>query len=66
MEDYAREVAAKLDGELLDKMTSASDIKVNEVDKEAFIAQSAAIYEEFGSSVSNGAEMIKEIQALAD
>jgi tripartite ATP-independent transporter DctP family solute receptor len=66
MEDYAREVAAKLDSELLDKMTSTSNIQVNEVDKDAFIAQSAAIYEEFGKSVPKGAELIKEIQALAE
>src|SRR5690606_40575687 len=65
IEDYARELAAKLDGELLDKMTSVSEMKPNEVDKDAFIAQSAAVYEEFGNSVDGGAELIKEIQALA-
>ncbi len=64
-EDYVRELAAKLDNELLEKMTSASEMKANEVDKDAFIAQSGAVYEEFGKSVTNGAEMVKEIQALA-
>lgn len=64
-EEFVRELAAKLDSELLDKMTSTSEMKPNEVDKDAFIAQSAAIYEDFGKSVNNGAELIKEIQALA-
>lgn len=65
-EDYVRELATKLDGELLDKMTSASEMKPNEVDKDAFIAESGAVYEEFGKSVKSGAELIKEIQALAN
>lgn len=65
MEDYAREVATKLDGELLDKMVASSQMKPNDVDKDAFIAQSKAIYEEFGTSVKGGAELVKEIQALA-
>jgi len=65
-EDYVRELATKLDNELLDKMTSSSQMKPNEVDKDAFIAASGSIYEEFGKSVKNGAELIKEIRALAN
>jgi len=64
-EDFVRELAAKMDNELLEKMTSTSQMKPNEVDKDAFIAASGGIYEEFGKSVKNGAELIKEIRALA-
>jgi hypothetical protein len=54
-----------MDNELLEKMTSTSEMKPNEVDKDAFIAASTGIYEEFGKAVKNGAELIKEIRALA-
>ena len=64
-EEFVRELATKLDNELLDKMVSSSQMKPNDVDKDAFIAKSNAIYEEFGKSVNGGAELIKEIQALA-
>lgn len=65
MEDFVREEAARLEGELVDKMVGMSDMEPNEVDKDAFIAQSSAIYEEFGKSVDGGAELIQKIQALA-
>ncbi len=64
-EEFVRELADKLDTELLEKMVKASEMKPNEVDKDAFIASSTAIYEEFGKQVSGGADIIKEIQALA-
>ena len=39
-------------------MQEESDIKVNEADKDAFIAASSAIYEDFGTQVEGGKEMI--------
>jgi len=39
-------------------------MKANEVDKEAFIKGSAAVYEEFGKEVPGGSDLIKLIQSL--
>jgi tripartite ATP-independent transporter DctP family solute receptor len=65
-ESFARDLGTKLDNELLDKMVKESGIKVNEVDKAAFIAASKEVYEEFGKQVANGAELVQQIQALAN
>jgi TRAP-type transport system periplasmic protein len=54
---YVYEVAAKDDDELLAKLKSAG-IQVNEVDKDAFIAASKGIYEEFGKEVAGAKELI--------
>ena len=40
------------------------NLKVNEVDKKAFIAASAPIYDQFAKEVPNGAELIQLIQSL--
>ena len=55
---FVYENAERLEGELLTQMQEESDIKVNEADKDAFIAASSAIYEEFGTQVEGGKEMI--------
>jgi TRAP-type transport system periplasmic protein len=54
---YVYEVAAKDDDELLAKLKSAG-IQVNDVDKDAFIAASKSIYEEFGKEVAGAKELI--------
>jgi TRAP-type C4-dicarboxylate transport system substrate-binding protein len=64
MGDVARATGERLDKELLEKMLAAGKIKANEVDKEAFIKASAAVYEEFGKEVAGGAELVKLIQSL--
>ena len=56
--------AAKLDKELLKKMEAS--VKVNEADKNAFIAASGPIYEEFGKTVPGGAELVKTAQELGN
>ncbi|WP_415403345.1 TRAP transporter substrate-binding protein [Tateyamaria sp. SN3-11] len=56
--------AAKLETELLQVIRDAG-VEVNEADKQAFIDASAAIYDEFASSVDGGAELIERIQNLA-
>ncbi|NYT43432.1 TRAP transporter substrate-binding protein [Alcaligenaceae bacterium] len=54
---YVYEQAAKADEELLGKLKDAG-MQVNEVDKDAFIAASKAIYEEFGEEVDGAQELI--------
>lgn len=65
MQERVYEIAAELDTELLEKLIEAG-MEVNEVDREAFIAASAAVYEEFETQVSGGGELVDAAQALAD
>ncbi len=60
--DFSRSEGERLDRELMGKL--APPMKANEVDKEAFIKASAAIYEEFGTTVPGGGELVKLIQSL--
>ncbi len=62
--DWVYEYAAKLDDELLGKL-KVSGIKINDADKEAFIAASKPIYDEFAKTVEGGADLIKAVQDLA-
>ncbi len=64
MGDFALSTGERLDKELQEKMLASGKIKVNEVDKDAFIKASAAIYEEFGKQVAGGEALIKQIQSL--
>jgi tripartite ATP-independent transporter DctP family solute receptor len=57
-------LAAGLDGELLGKM-KGSGIKVNEVDKAAFVAASKDIYDEFSKEVPAGKKLIDKCLSLA-
>jgi len=57
-------LAAKLDGELIEKM-KASGIQVNEADKPAFVAASKAIYDDFAKEVPKGKELIEKSLSLA-
>jgi TRAP-type transport system periplasmic protein len=60
--DYARAQGELLDRQLMGKLVPP--LKVNEVDKPAFIKASTPIYEQFGKEVPGGAELIKLIQSL--
>jgi TRAP-type C4-dicarboxylate transport system substrate-binding protein len=60
--DFARAEGERLDKELMGKLVPP--MKANEVDKDAFIKASAAIYEEFGKEVPGGTELVKLIQSL--
>jgi tripartite ATP-independent transporter DctP family solute receptor len=62
MGDFARSEGERLDKELMDKI--APPMKANEVDKDAFIKASKAVYDEFGKEVPGGAELIKLVQSL--
>lgn len=55
---FIYETAARLEDELLTKIQEESDIEVNEADKQAFIDASSAIYEEFGTQIEGGKEMV--------
>lgn len=60
--EFARAEGARLDRELLEKMRDK--LKVNEVDKDAFVKASAAVYAEFGKDVPGGKELVDRILAL--
>jgi TRAP-type transport system periplasmic protein len=64
-EEFVRALATKMDNELLDQMLKTSQMKVNEIDKNAFIEASKPIYDEFGTAVPGGADLVKRIQSLA-
>jgi len=61
--DLARSEGERLDNELASKLTSGQ-MKMNEVDKDAFIKASAAIYDEFAKEVKGGGDLVKLIQSL--
>ena len=60
---YVYETAAKDEADLLEKLKQAG-MQVNDVDKEAFIAASKPIYEEFGKEVPGAKEVIDHAVAL--
>ena len=60
---FVYETAAKDDTALLEKLKQAG-MQVNDVDKEAFVAASKPIYEEFGSEVPGAKEAIDRAVAL--
>jgi tripartite ATP-independent transporter DctP family solute receptor len=63
-QDFVYSHAADLEVSLLDEIKAAG-VTVNEADKDAFIAASQPIYDEFASTVDGGAEMIERILGLA-
>ena len=62
--DFAYDASAKLDRDLVTKFEQAG-MKVNEPDKDAFIAASKPIYQQFGTQVEGGQKLVEQIQALA-
>ena len=60
---YVYEVAARDDDELLGKLKQAG-MQVNDVDKDAFVAASKPIYEEFGKEVPGAKALIDRATAL--
>ena len=60
---YVYSTAARFDNELLEKM-KPSGIKVNEVDKGAFVKASKSIYDDFGNQVKGAKELIDKALAL--
>ncbi|MPZ10422.1 MAG: DctP family TRAP transporter solute-binding subunit [Kiloniellaceae bacterium] len=62
---YVYETAAKMETDLLEKLKEGG-IAVNEADKEAFIAASKPVYEEFAGSVDGGQELINTLLKLGE
>lgn len=58
------EMAAQLEVDLL-KVIKDAGVAVNEADKAAFVAASKAVYDEFGSTVDGGQELIDTVLGLA-
>jgi TRAP-type C4-dicarboxylate transport system substrate-binding protein len=54
-----------METDLLDKL-KAGGIAVNEADKEAFIAASKPVYEEFAATVDGGQELIDTLLKLGE
>jgi tripartite ATP-independent transporter DctP family solute receptor len=62
MQEWVYETAEKMEVDLLNKMKGS--IEINEVDKQAFVDASGPIYEEFGTKVPGGKELIDKVQSL--
>jgi tripartite ATP-independent transporter DctP family solute receptor len=60
--DFARQEGARMDKEILVKMQKT--LKVNEVDKDAFVKASKPIYEEFAKEIKGGKELVDRILQL--
>jgi tripartite ATP-independent transporter DctP family solute receptor len=60
--DFARTEGTRLDKEILEKMQKT--LKVNEVDKEAFVKASKLVYDDFAKEVKGGKELIDRILSL--
>lgn len=63
-QDYVYKEAARMEEELLKNLKDGG-IQVNEADKNAFIAASKPIYDEFAATVKGGQELVDDIQKLA-
>ncbi len=60
--DFARQEGARMDKDLQEKMKQ--NLKINEVDKDAFVAASKPVYEEFSKEVKGGKELVDRILSL--
>ena len=60
---FVYQTAAKEENDLLGKLKAAG-MQVNDVDKNAFVAASKPIYEEFGKEVAGAKELIDRAVAL--
>ncbi len=60
--DYARKEGIRLDKELMEKMQKS--LKINAVDKDAFVKASKSVYDEFTQEVKGGKELVDRILAL--
>lgn len=63
LEPVSRKISEDFDSSLLDKL-KAKGVKVNDADKDAFVAASKSIYDEYSTKVKGGAELVKQLQAL--
>ncbi len=64
-QEFVLTEAAELDSRLLEELKAAG-IQINVADRESFVAASRAVYEEFGSTVPGGSDLIERALALAE
>jgi len=64
-QDFTYEKAAALETDLLEKLKEGG-IQVNEADKDAFIAASKPVYDEFAGSIDGGQELIDTVLKLGE
>lgn len=64
-QDFVYKEAARLETELLENLKKGG-IEVTTADKEAFIAASKPIYDEFAATVKGGKALVDEIQQLSN
>jgi TRAP-type C4-dicarboxylate transport system substrate-binding protein len=64
VQSWVYEKAAKDDNVLLEKMKASGSIQVNQANKEAFIAASKPVYEEFEKEVPGAKQIIDRAIAL--
>jgi tripartite ATP-independent transporter DctP family solute receptor len=62
---YVYETAATMETDLLEKLKEGG-IAVNEADKDAFIAASKPVYEEFATSIDGGQDLIDALLKLGE
>jgi tripartite ATP-independent transporter DctP family solute receptor len=60
--DFARQEGARMDKDLEEKMQKF--LKINEVDKDAFVKASKPVYDDFAKEVKGGKELIDRILSL--
>ena len=64
VQDYAYQMGAKGDNELLAKITASGKTASNEVDKKAFVDASKQIYADFGKEVNGAPALINKVNSL--
>jgi len=65
VQGWTYEYAAKVEGELRDSL-QAGGMEFNVADRDAFVAASQPIYEQFATEVEGGGDLIDRVLALAD
>jgi tripartite ATP-independent transporter DctP family solute receptor len=65
VQSWTYEAAAKLDSDLKQKLIDAG-MEFNQADREAFVAASKPVYDQFAAEVEGGAELIEQALALAE
>jgi TRAP-type transport system periplasmic protein len=65
VQGWTYDTAAKLDTDLKQKLIDGG-MEFNQADREAFVAASAPVYDQFAAEVEGGAELVEQALALAD
>ena len=65
IQDWTYELAERLEGEVRDKLIAAG-MQFNQADREAFVAASKPVYDQFAAEVPGGAALIERALALAN